>query len=55
MEHQEDVQQRYFHSIQSKSPANKQHQHPTKSKNAANETETTVEDKEFVFLRDKGE
>ena len=55
VEHKEDVHQRYFHSSQPKSTANKQHQYPTRSKNAANEAETTVEDKEFVFLRDKGE
>ena len=54
-EHQEGVQQRYFHSNQPKSTANKQHRYRTRSKTSANEAETMAEDKEFVFLRDKGE
>ena len=62
VEHQEDVQQRYFNSYQPKFPK-QQHRCPTRSRNAANEIETTVEkeekptvgDKEFVFLRDNGE
>ena len=55
LEHQEDIQQRYFHSNQPKSTENEQHQYPTRSKTSANEAKTTVEHKEFVFLRDKGE
>ena len=55
VEHQEDVQQRYFYSNQPKSTANKYHQYPTRSKTSTNEAKTTIKDKEFVFLRDKGE
>ena len=55
LEHQEDVQQRYFHSSQPKSTANKQHWYPTRSKTSTNEAKTAPEEKEFVFLRDKGE
>ena len=62
VEHQEDVQQRYFNSYQPNFPK-QQHQYPTRSKTSVNEAETTSEptagattkDKEFVFLRDKGE
>ena len=62
VEHQEDVQQRYFDSYQPKFPK-QQHRYPTRSKNTAYEVETiiekeenpTVEDKEFVFLRDNEE
>ena len=55
VEHQEDIQQRYFNSNQPKSTANKQHRYPTQSKTSTNEAKTTVEDKQFIFLRDKGE
>ena len=62
VEHQEDVQQRYFNSYQPKVPK-QQHRYPTKSKTAAyevekvakNEENPPVKGKEFVFLRDKGE
>ena len=54
-EHQEDIQQRHFHSSQSKSNNNKPHWYPIRSKTAANDAKTKVEEKEFVFLRDKGE
>ena len=54
-EHQEDIQQRYFQSEQPKSMDAQQHQYPTRSKTSANEATTTPEEKEFVFLRDKGE
>ena len=55
LEHQEDVQQRYFHSYQHKCTAHKQHGYPTTSNTSANEAKTAPEEKEFVFLRDKGE
>ena len=62
VEHQEDIQQRYFNSYQPKFP-NQHYRYPIRSKNAAFEAETTVEnegkptvgDKEFDFLRDNGE
>ena len=62
VEHQEDIQQRYFQSSQPKFPQ-QQHLYPARSKTAVNEAETTSEptagtttkDKEFVFLREKGE
>ena len=44
-EHQEDVQQRYFHSDQPKSTPNKQHRHPTRSKTSANEAMAAPEGK----------
>ena len=53
LEHQEDVQQRYFHSYQPKSTTNKQHQYPTRSKTFANKAKKAPEGKEFIFLRDK--
>ena len=43
LEHQEDAQQRYFHSYQPKSTANKQHQYPTRSKTSANEAKMAPE------------
>ena len=55
LEHQKDVQQRYFHSYQPKSTANKQHRYPTRFKTSANAAKTAQEGKECVFLRDKGE
>ena len=55
MEHQEDIQQRHFHSSQPKSTKNKPHWYPTRSKTLVDEAETTPEEKEFVFLIDKGE
>ena len=54
VEHQEDVQQRYFNSYQPNFPE-QQHRYPTRSKTSANEAMTTPEGKAFVFLRDKGE
>ena len=55
VEHQKDVQQRHFHSSQPKFTKTKPHWYPTRSKIAVDEAKTTAEDKEFVFLRDKGE
>ena len=62
VEHQEDLQQRSFHSSQPKF-SQQQYQYQTRSKTAVNEAETAIEkeartmakDKEFIFLRDKGE
>ena len=54
-EHQEVLQQRHFYSSQPKSNNNTPHRYPIRSKTVVNEAETTAEDKEFVFLRDKGE
>ena len=45
VEHQKNIQQRYFYSNQPKSTANVQHQYPTRSKNSANEAKTTPEGK----------
>ena len=45
LEHQEDVQQRYFHSSQPKSTVNKQHRYPTRSKTSANKVKTALEGK----------
>ena len=55
LEHQDDIQQRYFHLNQPKYTESVQHRYPTGSKNSTSEAKTTAEDKEFVFLRDKGE
>ena len=44
-EHEADVQQRYFHSDQPKSTANKQHRYPTRSKILANEATTAPQEK----------
>ena len=55
VEHQEDVQQRYFQSEEPKSMDAKQHRYPTRSKTSANEATTAPEGIEFVFFRDKGE
>ena len=55
MEHQENIQQRYFHLEQPKSKTNMKHRYPTRTKTSANEATTAPEEKEFVFLRDKGE
>ena len=54
-EHKEDLQQRHCHSSQPQSNNNISHQYPTRFEITANEAETTAEDKEFVFLRNKGE
>ena len=54
-EHQENLQQRYFHSSQPKSDTNTQHRYPTRSKTSANEATTPPKGKKIVFLRDKGE
>ena len=54
-EHHKDVQQRYFQSEQPKSMDAPQQQYPTRSKTSANKATTAPEEKEFVFLRDKGE
>ena len=55
LEHQEDIQQRYFYSNQPKSTEDVQHRYPTRSKTSVNEAKATAKDKEFVFLREKGE
>ena len=44
-EHEEDVQQRYSHSDQPKSTANKQHPYLTRSKTSTNEATTAPERK----------
>ena len=45
VEHQEDIQQRYFNSYQPKVPK-QQHQYPTGSKTATYEVETVAENEE---------
>ena len=45
VEHQEDIQQRYFNSYQPKVPK-KQHRYPTRSKQAAYEVETLAKNEE---------
>ena len=53
-EHQEDIQQRHFHSSQPKSNNNKPHQYPTRSKTVENEAETKAEGKKSCFSEIKG-
>ena len=55
LEHQEDVEQHYFHSNQPKSTVNKKHRYLTRSKTSANEAKTAPEEKKCLSQRQRGE